>query len=332
MIASGCSPADAKKDEAVDEPRTSVAVESVRRGKMMAVIQATSTIDAERKVTVHAESTGRVESLAIEEGDAVREGALIARIRADSQAAGLDRARTNLDKARRDLDTVERLYRQSVTSREELDSARVAYETAALDVRDRKRDVRNTKVVSPIAGIVTERVVEQDTYVSAGTPLFTVTDFDTLVARIYVPEKQLDEIAVGQLAMIVGKAARGRVGTGRVTRIAPTVDAATGTIKVTVALDPWPDPNRGFLPGMYTEVSLTTQAHDDALLVPRRALIRDGDVASVFVVGGEKAERRILKLGLMDNTSAEVLDGLEDGEEVIVAGQAGLRDGALIQR
>lgn len=316
-----------------EEAAVSVVVERVGRGPLEARIEASSTIEAELQVTVHAESTGRLIALAVEEGARVAAGARIARIRADVQAAGLDRARTQLEEAQRELKTVERLRGQGFASDDEHERAKLAYETALLDVRDRRRDVGNTVVTAPFAGTITERMVSEGAFVTTGQSLVTVTDFGTLVARVYLPEKELDRVAVGQAARVRGKAVGTRQGDGRVARIAPVVDPATGTFKVTVAL-PESDPGTAptFLPGMYATLLLTTDRVEDALRVPKRALVRDDDAVYVFVTEDDRAKRVDIELGLEDGAWAEVKGGLAEGASVVVEGQSGLKDGAVIRR
>ncbi len=324
---------DAKADEAETERAAPVVTTTVKTGTIAARLTAASTIEAERMVTVHAESTGRIVALAFEEGDAVKEGALLGRIKSDMQSSGLDRASTGLDKAKMDLDTVEELFARKVASKQELDAARLAYKQALLDVGDRRRDIRNTKIVAPQAGTVTQRFVTEGAFVTSGAQIASIVDFDTLVARVYVPEKELDRIRVGQIADIVGKAAAGRRGAGEVVRIAPIVDSATGTVKVTVGLPKaLAGGDQGFLPGMYAEVTLTTDTRDDATLVPKQALVYDEDEAFVFVVDGDRVKRTRVELGLLDDDRAEVVKGVGAGTEIVESGHAGLKDGALVTR
>jgi membrane fusion protein (multidrug efflux system) len=333
-LATACNPAGARSDDEVEETeqRAPVLVEPLVKGSIEASIEASSTIEAEQMVTVHAESTGRIVMLDFEEGDTVAPGKLLAKIKAEGQANTLDRAATSLEKAKRDLDIVERLHKQRVASDDELAQARLAYETASIDVKESRRNVRNTNVFAPFGGTVTERFARKGAFVTAGQQILTITDFDTLVARVYVPEKDLDRIRVGQAALVVGKAARSRRGEGTIVRIAPVVDAATGTVKVTVALPPALAGANGFVPGMYAEVKMTTEKHEGALLVSKRALIREDEEAFVFVARGETAHRVRVVIGLEDGERVEVLEGLDVGDEVIVSGQAGLKDGGLIER
>lgn len=334
----GCQPRasadeDVAKGDDDEEVTTPVVVSAVKAGPIEATIEAASTIEPERMVTVHAESTGRVTLLEIEEGDDIEEGKLIAKIKQDVQRSGLDRATTNLAQVKAELEVVERLFQAGAASSDELRQAQNAYDTAKIDVRDRKRDVANTRITAPLSGTVTERFVAEGAYVAAGAQLATIIDFSSLVARVYVPERELDRIAVGQPAQIVGKAATDRRGEGKVLRIAPVVDATTGTVKVTVALpEALAGGEQGFLPGMYAEVTLTTQSRERATLVDKQALVYRNEKPFVFVVDGTRVAEREVKLGLTDEDHAEVLEGLDLGDEVVVSGQSGLEDGGLVQR
>jgi len=325
---------DEKKDK---EQATPVVVGTVERGAIVATISSASTIEAERQVTVHAESTGRLVDMTVEEGDLVKKGQLLARIRFDMQANSLVRANTSLDKARADYERAEKLFTDRVIGEEELLRARNTLEIAQLDLSDRSREMRNTKITAPFTGTITLRKVTEGAFVNNGAELFTIVDFSTLVARVFVPEKELDRIQVGQAASVVGKAARGRKGEGKVLRIAPTIDATSGTVKVTVSLPPDLAGPHAFLPGMYAEVILTTDRRSDVILVPKSALVRDEEQAYVFTLEGDAAsgftaKRLRVETGLGDADRIELVKGLAPGEPVILAGQTGLKDGAKVVR
>lgn len=322
---------DAGAAQEPEERPTPVLIATVERGAIQGQIRAASTIEAELQVTVHAESTGRVTSLSLEEGDKIEAGQVLARIRRDAQSLGVERAETNLVDAERELTRVESLFKQGIASQSELDQARTRVETASLDKRDRRRDLSNTVIAAPFAGILTRRFVDEGAFVSNGVQVFEITDFATLVARVYVPERELDRIAVGQPANIVGKAAQNRQGIGEVRRIAPVVDATTGTVKVTIALPTeLAGGTHGFLPGMYAEVTLTTERHENVPLVPKPALIHEEEQTFVFVADGDRAKRVLIQTGLADDDFVEVTGGLEAGARIVVAGQTGLKDGGLI--
>ncbi len=310
-----------------------VVVETVRSGEIAGRVVSASTIEAERKVTVHAEATGRILDLRVEEGQKVARGQVIARIEGDAQAAGLLRAKANLEKARLDFERIRALHARGAATDEELETARITYETARIDLRDRQRDVRTTKVRAPMAGTVTERFVDEGAFVTSGAQVVSIVDFSSLVARMFIPERELDRVRVGQPATVVGKAATGRRAEGKVLRIAPVVDPTTGTVKVTVALPPEASGGeRGFLPGMYAEVTLITERHEGATLLSKAALVHEDERAYVFVVEGDTAHKVAVETGLEDGDVVEIVSGVEPGQEVVVAGQSALEDGSRIQR
>lgn len=334
--AGGSEKGDKKKEEVVDQP-TPVVVAAVERGAITSTISAASTIEAERQVTIHAESTGRLVDLSVEEGDKVKKGQVLARIRFDAQTNSLVRANTSLDKAQADFDRAEQLFNDKVIGQEAYLQAKNALEIARIDLSDRSREMRNTKVTAPFDGTITQRKVTEGGFISNGAELLTIVDFTTLVARVFVPEKQLDRVQVGQAASVIGKAAKGRQGEGKILRIAPTIDASTGTVKLTVSLPPELAGPQGFLPGMYAEVTLTTDSRSDVALVPKSAVIRDEEQTYLFTISGDPAtgftgKRVRVETGLTDPERIEIVKGLAVGEPVIVAGQTGLKDGARVVR
>ena len=115
---------------------------------------------------------------------------------------------------------------------------------------------------------------------------------------------------------------------GTVDRISPVVDPGTGTVKVTVATPR----QEGLRPGMYVEVELVTAVHEDALLLPKRAVVYDNDQLFVFRLGDERrAERIKVEPVLEDVENIEPTSGLDEGDQIVVAGQASLKDGALVR-
>ena len=182
VVASGCDAraGDGRKggrkdtDAAeVEEQATPVVAGAVTRGAITNTIAIASTIEAEQQVTVHAESTGRIVSLKAEEGAEVKEGARLAQIKYDTQTSALDRANTSLSKATEDYDRSKRLFDSGAIGREELENAKNALDMAKLDVRDRRREMRNTKVIAPFSGTIVERQVAEGAFVTSGAALLT---------------------------------------------------------------------------------------------------------------------------------------------------------------
>lgn len=299
---------------------------------MQLAVRSAATIEATVQVKLSAQSSGILQDLRVQEGDEVRKGELLARIKREAQSASVRRAKTNLAQAKRELARVSDLAKKGVVGRQELDQARDRVDLARLDTRDRGRDLANTKVTTPIGGVVTQRAMQAGDYVGAGQTLVEITDFSTLVARVYVPERELDRIAVGQPASVVGKAALGRRAQGKILRIAPTVDAATGTVKVTVGLPAQAlSKASDFRPGMYAEVTIKIQERQGVLSLPKSAVLHEDGQATVMVALDGKAKRLPVTLGQRDGDWVELRAGLDASAKVIVAGQQNLKEGAKLK-
>jgi membrane fusion protein (multidrug efflux system) len=204
----------------------------------------------------------------------------------------------------------------------ELEQLELAHEEA-------RRALSYTEVRAPIAGTVTRRLVGVGDHVTINQHLFDLVDFDSIVARVHVPEKELARLAVGQPVRVAAPALGGREFAGRVERLSPVVDPQTGTIKVTIDVPP----QQGIRPGMYVDVALVTAVHPEALLVPKKALVYDADQLFVFRLqpDGKRVERLRLVPRLEDRAHVEPAGGLAPGDKVVVAGQAGLKDGAVVR-
>ena len=159
-------------------------------------------------------------------------------------------------------------------------------------------------------------------------PTFTVTDLDPLVAYVHVPEQEFRKIAPGQSAEVVVDALSGERFTGTISRISPTVDPQTGTFRARVEV---PDASRRLKPGMFARVNIVYERRQDALQLPRSAILDADGTQSVFVVADGKAEQRNIRTGLSNGGWIEVLEGLQGTEQVVTVGQAGLKTGTLVK-
>lgn len=332
---SGATPAsndgDTKDDDADDEDKEEavpVEVAALERGGIEAVLRFSTNLEAESHVEVFSQAARLVTDMRVEEGDRVRKDQVLLRLQDDEQRSAVSKITSELAKAKREYDRQKRLYAENLISEQEFNDATYQIEQLELRMDDARRELGYTEVRAPIAGTVTSRLVKLGDQISVGQHLFDIVDFDSIVARVYVPEKHLADLAAGQVAR-VGAPSLGRSGyEGRIQRISPVVDPKTGTVKVTVALGG----QRGLRPGLYVDVDLVTATHGNALLVPKRALVYDNDQMFVFRVGDDRrAERVLIEAILTDREFVEPGEGLAVGDQVIIAGQTGLKDGALVR-
>lgn len=339
-------------DAGEDDEGDLVPVETVRlaTGEIEAVLRFSTNLEAESEVQVFSQASRRVLELLVEEGDTVRKDVLLLRLQDDEQRSDLQRVESQYRKARREYERQQSLYAQELISEQAINEATYEVEQLELAVADAQRNLSYTEVRAPISGTVTGRHVNLGDHVTVNQHLFDMVDFDTIVARIYVPEKQLHRLRVGQSARVypgavdqsggnAPRTAASRTGAppdvtareGRVSKIAPIVDPRSGTVKVTVAIPR----NLGLVPGLYVEVELVTEVHDRALLVPKRAVIYDSNQAFLYrLTGDARAERLRIEPLLEDREFLEPApgSGLAVGDEIVVAGQAGLKSGVRVRR
>ncbi len=285
------------------------------------------TLEAENDVDLVARTTGPVVELKVEQGMRVRQGQLLARIDDGELRAQLAVARVRLEETRAAFERQESLFANELVSRDNLDSARASYETALGDVERFDIQLAYTEIKAPFSGVIAERYVRNAEYVNAGTQLFRISDFDPLLCPIQVPERELARLRSGQQAKIEVESWPGQRFDAHVARISPVVDAATGTIQVTLEVAP----GARLRPGMFASVFLEMERRESALVIPKRALALDSLGDTVFVAADGVAVRRTVELGFENADQLEVVRGLAEGERVIVVGQDGLSDGTPIE-
>jgi membrane fusion protein (multidrug efflux system) len=317
----------AADDAEDDEEAVPVEVASLVRGPIESVLRSSANLEAENHVQVFSQASRLVRELLVEEGDRVARDQVLLRLQDEEQRNALTKVRSQLDKARREYDRQQRLFDQQLISEQVFTDATHELEQIEIALSDAERELGYTEVRAPISGTITARVVMLGDQIQTGQHLFDIVDFDSIVARIYVPEKNLQALRSGQPARILAQAIEGREYDGVVKRIAPIVDARSGTVKVTVAVGRQP----GLLPGMYVDVDLVTATHTQAVLVPKRALVYDDDEVFVYRLADDRRVERIhIEPMLADKRNIEPRGGLTAGDEVVIAGQAGLKDGARV--
>ena len=233
----------------------------------------------------------------------------------------LENSKLNYDRAQQEV--AEHLISQEQFDRTHLDNQIAQQELAEAQWRLAKTTIR-----APFGGRVTERFMKLGQHIRPGDQLFTVADFDPLIAKIFLPEKDVIGLKEGREVRITLKASEQTRFRGRIRQISPVVDTATGTVKLTVEATAPPPEVR---PGAFVTIDIVRETHPQAVLLPREAVIRELQDAYVFVASAGIAEKRTVSLGLEEGTRIEALSGVKPGEQVIVAGQGGLKQGSPIK-
>ncbi len=208
----------------------------------------------------------------------------------------------------------------------EMSKAGVQQSQAAVDLAELA--LRESVIVSHVDGVVAEKLQSVGALVSPQTPIVSVISSDVELV-LGVEEEQIGRVREGQKVEVTTSAYPEELFPAKVAVIAPSADSKTRTFQVRIR----PEDQDGRLrQGMFAQVKIITQEKDKVVLVPKEAVITRSGESSVFVVNGDLAQARTVKLGLSHNGVVEVTIGLEPGEEIVVAGQSELRDGDRIAK
>lgn len=333
LLAGGCSKSaeeTAAQDGQEEEQKPAIPVEIAEptRGDIFSTYAGTAPIEAFSEATVVAKVRGEVDEILAEEGDMVEKGQVLARLDGDRLRLELAQSEANLQKLKRDFERNKDLRERGLISEGDFD--KIQYEMEALEASFNlaKLELGYTSIRAPIDGVVSERLVKVGNTIEASTPVFRVTSLEPLVAYLHVPEREYRRIAKGMPATIEVDALKEQRFNAEVARVGPVVDPDTGTFKITVEVS---DPSRRLKPGMFARIGIVSDKRANALQLPRAAILDDAGEPSVFVVDGDVAKRRTISTGFTSGGRVEITGGLEGGEQVVIVGQTGLRDGSRVQ-
>jgi membrane fusion protein (multidrug efflux system) len=327
----GGGPAPADKDKnGEDKEKTPVpvSVAEIATGPVSSYISSTANLVAESEVKVLAEAEGRVAELHVEEGSRIGRGQVLAQLVKDDTEIALKKAQVRLENARINYERAEQEVADHLISREQFDKDHLDLQIAQQELAEAQWRLDKTTIRAPFGGRVTERFMKLGQHVRPGDQLFTVSDFDPLIAKIFLPEKDVYGLKEGRDVRITLKANEQTRFSGRIRQISPVVDTATGTVKLTIEAK---EPPADVRPGAFVTIEIVRMTHPQAVLLPREAVIRELQEAYVFVASGGVAEKRTVALGLEEGGRVEALSGVKPGEQVIVAGQGGLKQGSAVK-
>lgn len=314
---------DAKKEP---DP---VPVEIARASRRAVVASYTGTapLEARAESQVVAKTSGVALAVLVEEGQTVRAGQPLLRLDSARHALQVAQSAAQLRKLEANYARSQQLAKQNLISANDLDQLRYDLENARATNRLANLELSYTTVVAPISGVVASRSIKTGNFVQINTPIMRIVDTSRLEAVLNVPERELATLKAGLPVTLAVDALPGQTFKGTVDRVSPVVDSGSGTFRVVASFE-----GGGVLkPGMFGRIRVDYDQRADALVVPREALLDDESDPAVYVVREKKAVRVPVKLGYLDGEWAEVRAGVREGEPVVTAGKAALRDGTLVQ-
>jgi membrane fusion protein (multidrug efflux system) len=318
------------------EPAESIAVkvEEVRAEPVSAIYSTSTTLRADRRATVIARTSGVIRRLLVEEGDRVSEGQPLAVLEDDEQAIEAEQTRAAFEIEQQEFERASTLHADDLLSDEAYEAARRELEDARHAKSLAELELERTVIRAPFSGTIVVRHLDVGATVGDGVAVYDLADLDPLYADVNVPERHVERLSPGQTVRL-GADASGTVASAVIERIAPAVDPGTGTVKVTLAVNA----SSNLRPGAFVRAEIVTETHEDAVVVPRSALVAEGRRWNLYRLDGleERVEQVEVVLGFEEGDRVEIADVVGDsapvvpGERVVTVGAPALSDGAAVR-
>ena len=307
-------------------------------------VRYSATVEPEVQTVVSFRVSGYVEDVAVEVGDRVSRGAVLARIRKSDYVEKLAQASAQqaqaqaaLGQAKTDLDRAKSLYAAGAMTKPELDATVARFESYTAQVSGGRAvageaglTLRDTTLTAPIGGVILQRSIERGDLTMPGKTAFVLADTRTVKVIFGVPDMMVNSLKIGQPIDVATESMPGRVFPGKVARIAPAADSKSRSFDIELHID---NPAGELKPGMVASLEIS-RGGGQLLAVPLAAVIRPPKSSqgyAVFVVAGDKVQARNVELGEPMGNLVAVRGGLRSGEQVVISGPALLVDGQNVR-
>ena len=270
----------------------------------------------------------------LQDGDAVRRGATLARLRPNEFRDQVTDAEATLRQAQADYERASQLYENRSVSKADYDAAYARYTASRAKQSQAALSYNDAILRSPIDGVILRRSVEVGSLAGPSAPAFTVADTRRVKVVFGVPDVIVQQLRLGGPLTIRAEAMPGRILTGKITRISPSADPSSRVFEVEAAL---PNPDGRMKVGMLATLSLGSGGDEKALFVPLATVVRPpGDTTgyAVYTVqdsaGSSRAQVRHVSLGEVAGNQIAIHEGLHSGDRVILRGATLVADGQAV--
>lgn len=322
LALASCSSSEKDSAKAEVEELPIVTVDVAHRMEVPQKKVYTANVEADNLNNIAPASPNRIKKITVDVGDRVRAGEALVEL----DRANIDQLRINLEQLEREYNRAVKLFeigggtQQSVDQlKAQLDASRTQYDNM----------LENTVLVSPINGVVTARNYDPGD-MTGSAPVLSLGQLSPVVKVIInISENDLALVKQGMPVEITFDAFPAESFSGRIQRVYPTVDPATRTFSVEVQIA---NPGERIKPGMFARVSIDLGAQQN-VVVPDRAVVKQSGSGNkyVYVLSDGRVSYRKVTLGQRFDTTYELIDGIEDGDTVVITGQTRLADGVAVE-
>lgn len=324
-----------KKNEAetavVSQKNSAVAVriDTVRTETVSTDFIANGNFEASQTLNFSAESAGRVTKVLVDEGSRVRIGQVLAIIKGDKLSVDVQSANAAYQNAIADNERYENAFKTGGVTKQQVDQSKLALVNAKARLSQANISFGDATIKSSINGIVNKKFIEPGSVVASGTELFELVNVSKLKLKVLVSENQIATLKLGTPIKVKASVYPDKEFDGKITFIAPVADA---TLNFPVEIEINNNADNELKAGMYGTATFTPTAAQQTPLriIPRNAFVGSVNSNQVFVVKDSIAKLTKITAGRVFGNKVEVLQGLNDGEIVVVSGQINLTDGTKV--
>lgn len=284
-----------------------------------------STIPA-KEVRIASEVQGKLVKLYVSNGDFVKAGQVIASLDASVYHVQLNSIEASIAKANLDLNRYNKLIAMGGATRMQAESVELQINSLLAEKKQVLEQMQHMQIRAPFSGKVENLAVELGSFVTFGTVLCQLIDNSSLKINVYLSEQEAFKIKKGQQVSI-SSVVLSQPKAGHITMISDKADA-TGKFLAEVSFSN--SDSAKLKAGILADVHFSSGAAKTGLSIPVSALLASAKEATVFVVNGNKVEYRNIKTGIITATKVEVLEGLQQGEQVVISGQLSLENGTSV--
>ena len=322
MVLGFTSCAKKKTDTSVKNEIPNVKVQEAKTSNVEQIYELTATVQPQVKNSIAPSTPGRICEILVEVGQHVTVGQKIVQM----DVANLSNSETQIDNLKRMYKRAQELFNVGGASQQELDNAKLQLDVAQTNLKNLKE---NTYLLSPISGVVTERNYDNGDMYSGQRPVMVVMNINPVKLVINVSESYYAQVKVGMPVKIGFDVFGAEKFQGRVNLIYPTIDERTRTFQVEIKVT---NATNKIRPGMFARVSMEF-GKANRVIIPDQAIIKQSGSGArfVYIYNNGKVEFKQIEIGRRIDADYEILSGLKEGEQIVIAGQSKLVDGCEVK-
>ncbi|PJJ09836.1 RND family efflux transporter MFP subunit [Flavobacterium sp. 1] len=283
-----------------------------------------------QELTFSAEKSGKVIKVLVDEGDYVNVGQTLVIVRSDVINVNANTAKAAYDNAKSDYARYENAYQTGGVTKQQLDQAKLQLTNAQANLTQANINVGDTKVKAPIKGFINKRFIEPGTILAGMPPtqMFDIVDVSKLKLKVSVNESQVAGLKIGNSVPVTSSVFPDKVVTGKIIFIAPKADES---LNFPIEIEITNNANSSIKAGMYGTANFGTKQKQELKVVPRNAFVGSVSSNQIFVVENGIAKLKKVTAGRILGDQVEIINGLSDGDTVIITGQINLQDGNAVE-